>query len=172
MIKNKSQEAEASFTQASDEKTVYEAGFHIVPTVAESKVGEVVERVRAAVEKLGGSIIGEGFPQKVQFAFIIERAVAGKREKYSEGYFGWMKFEAPAAAAKQLEAVLLADRDVLRSIIVRASLEEVAAPKEIFSSNALAGEVIQPKPVVADADAAPVAVSEEELNKTIDSLTA
>ena len=172
MIKNKSQEAEASFTQASGEVSVYEAGFHVVPTVAESKVGEVVERVRAAIEKLGGSIIAEGFPQKVSFTFIIERAVAGKREKYSEGYFGWMKFESPAAAAKQLEDVLLADRDVLRSLIVRTTREEVAAPKEVFSSNALAGEVIQPKPVVAAPDAPQIEVSEDELNKSLDSLTA
>ncbi len=171
MVKQVSQEAEASFTQANgSEKSVYEAGFHIVPTVAEDKLGGVVERLRTEIEKADGSIISEGFPKKIQFAFVIERANAGKREKYSEGYFGWMKFEAPAEAAKKLEAFIALDKDVLRSLIIHALREDISthAVRSVFSSNALAGEVLQNKPVAPEAQQ--IEVSNEEIDKSINFL--
>ncbi len=171
MTKQVSQEAEAPFSQANgEEKSVYEAGFHVVPTVAEDKVGGVVERIRAEIEKAGGSIISEGSPKKIQFTYVIERARAGKREKYAEGYFGWVKFEASSAAVKHLETFLALDNDVLRSLIIHVSREEIVAPvaRSVFSSNALAGEVLQKKPVAPEVQK--VAASNEEIDKTIDSL--
>lgn len=162
---------QSSFTQAiSDEKAIVEAGFHVVPTVPEAEVGTVVERVRSIIEKAGGSIISSEMPKRIPFAYRIERSVAGRREKYTEGYFGWMKFEADTGAAKQIEEALHDVSEILRSLIIRTTRETpVFTPRVVFSSDRLEGRTIA-KPVAAPEKKAEV--SEAELDKSIESLVA
>ncbi len=166
-----SSQEQGSFTQAiSDEKAVLETGFHIVPTVAEAEVGAVVERVRTSVEKVGGSIIAQEMPKRMQLAYRIERPVAGKREKYTESYFGWIKFEAPKGAAKQIEHDLHEMTEILRFIIIHTTREAITfTPRVVFSSDRLEGKTIE-KPAIVAAEEKKAAVSEEELDKSIDSL--
>jgi ribosomal protein S6 len=160
------------FTQASadeaDRAPVYEVGFHIVPTVPEAGVGGVVEKIRKALGS--AEIINEGYPQKMHLAYPIERAEAGKREHYSESWFGWIKF-APAGreAAPALGAALKDMKDILRSLIIETVREDIAqAPRRaVFTSDRLEGEVIK-KPLSELEKAAEV--SEAELDKSIEQL--
>lgn len=166
-----SQEPEGSSSQANpkDTKVVYEVGFHLVPTLAESEVGGAVEKIRAALQASGAEIIKEEFPAKRTLAYVVERAAAGKREKYAESYFGWIKFAVEErGAVPAIEAALRAMQEVLRSLIVETVREEVVIPRRaVFRSDRLEGETIK-KPLVA---AEPhTAVSEEELDKSIDAL--
>src|SRR5690348_14619691 len=120
----KSRSAEAEQTQANvSEKAVYEVGFHVVPTVSEAEAKAVLERIKGALSKTDASVIAEEEPKRMTFAYRIERSVQGKREKYTEGYFGWVKFEADSEAIKPLEEMLRDDREVLRSILVHTTRE-------------------------------------------------
>jgi hypothetical protein len=47
---------------------VYEAGYHVVPTVAEGDVEKVVASIRSVIEKLGGHFIAEGAPSLLKLA--------------------------------------------------------------------------------------------------------
>ncbi len=158
-----------AFTQAkNDELAVYEAGFHVVPTVAEAEAAAVAARLRAYLEKAGAAILTEEAPKKIKFAYRIERAVTGKREKFTEGYFGSLKFEAPRSVAKPFEEILRADKEILRFLLILTQKElPVVAPHAVFASDRLEGETIQ-RP------AAPVEphgeVSEEDLDKSIEAL--
>src|SRR3989344_9524334 len=98
-----------------DDRPVYEVGFHIVPTVSEADIASVVEKVRAPLAE--AEIIKEEFPHKVQFAYVIERAAQGKREKYNEGYFGWIKFAVERESIPALEAALRGIKEVLRYLL-------------------------------------------------------
>jgi len=151
-----------------DEIAVYEAGFHVIPTVAETEVAAVALRIRAYLEKEGAAILAEELPKKIKFAYQIERAVTGKREKYTEGYFGSIKFESPRAVAKQLEEALRADREILRSLLILTERElPVASPHAVFASDRLLGETIQQP---AKSDEPRGEVSEEDLDKSIEAL--
>jgi ribosomal protein S6 len=179
MAKKSQVEATAeTFTQATDaasaaevsKPTVYEVGFHLVPTIAEDGVGAAVENVR----KLIGSdaeFISEGYPQKMQLAYVVERAAQGKREKYAEAWFGWIKFATTRDRIPALEAALNASREVLRSLIIETVREDIAPPKAraVFASDRLEGETIK-KP--KGPEEKPAEVSEAELDKSIDALTA
>jgi ribosomal protein S6 len=151
-----------------DTRLIYEVGYHVVPTVEESKVGDVVEKIRAQLSANKAEVIGEQFPTKMQLAYTIERSTTGKREKYNDAYFGWMKFaveERDGTAA--LEAVLRGTHEVLRYLLVQSSIPEVAAPRRaVFSSNRLEGETIK-KPAAPEEGGV---VSEAELDKSIDAL--
>ncbi|HVZ75679.1 MAG TPA: 30S ribosomal protein S6 [Candidatus Paceibacterota bacterium] len=166
-----SAEASSQAIAPKDTRHIYEVAFHVLPTVEEAKVADVVERVRMQISKMGAEVLNEQFPAKMQLAYTIERANAGKREKYTEGYFGWIKFAVEEREGiPALAEALRADREVLRHLIVETVREDASAPRRaVFSSNRLEGETIK-KPT--SAPEAPAQVSEEDLNKSIDALVA
>ena len=174
----KKSQADEAFTQATEapsgaevstQPIIYEVGFHLVPTIAEDGVGAAVEGVRRLIGD-DAEFISEGYPQKVNLAYVIERATQGKREKYGEAWFGWIKFATTREKIPALEAALVASRDVLRSLIIETVREDIVQPKAraVFSSDRLEGETIK-KPAAPAEKAAPVL--EAELDKSIDALT-
>lgn len=164
-------EAEAEGSSQANEaqaKPVYEVGFHIVPTVAESEIGSVLEKIRALLAKGDAEIIKEEFPAKKTLAYTVERSTTGKREKYTESYFGFIKFAMEREAVPAFTSALRALSEILRFLLIETVREEVVAPRRaVFSSNRLEGETIK-KPAVAPE--ATGEISEEELNKSIDAL--
>ncbi len=165
--------AQAESSQArisADERPVYEVGFHVVPTVGDEGVMAVVEKVRALLSD--AEIISEHAPQKMTLAYTIERSNVGKREKYTEAYFGFIKFALEREAIPAFENALRADRDVLRFLLIETVREEIAtAPRRVvFSSDRLEGETIK-KPT-APTEEKTSEVSEEELDKSLDALVA
>jgi len=162
-------EQDSGLTQAkNDEKTIYEIGFHVIPTVAEADAVLVHERVRNFIESTGGSIIAEELPKRMALSYRIERSRAGKSEKYTESYFGWVKFEADRGSGSVMEKSAQADHDILRFIVIRTVREQIqVAPRAVFVSDRLEGETIG-KPVAAPEKKEEV--SEEDLDKSIESL--
>jgi len=162
-----SQAAPAASTQANDEGAVYEVGFHVLPTVAESEAAAVAARVRALLGD--AEIIKEETPRKITFAYVIERSAAGKREKYTEGYFGFIKFATQPQMIPALQEALRADREILRFIVIETVREDITAPRHaVFSSDRLEGQTLK-KPT--SAPEARTEVSEEELEKSLEALT-
>ncbi|MDE2213121.1 MAG: 30S ribosomal protein S6 [Patescibacteria group bacterium] len=165
-----SQGPEGSFTQANeaDLGAVYEAGFHVVPTLSEAEATSVLGRVREALEKGGGSILAEGAPKRITFSYRIERSIAGKREKYTEGYFTWIKFEASSQIIPALEDMLRSDREIIRFLLIHTVREvPTFAPRAVFASDRLEGETIQKKTTQEKGTGQ---VSEEELEKSLEAL--
>lgn len=161
-------QAPGASTQANSTEPVYELGFHVVPTVGDEGVSAVVESIR---KQLGDAeIISEGFPQKTQLAYQVERAAQGKREKYNESYFGWIKFATERQAIPALEKSLKDAPSVLRSLIIETVREDIVhAPRRaVFISDRLEGQTLH-KPASAPEKAAEV--SQEELDKSIEALT-
>lgn len=154
-----------------DSRPVYEVGFHVVPDVEESKVGSVVEMVRTELAKGKAEIITESFPRKITLAYTVERATTGKREKYKDAYFGFIKFATEREYIPALETLLRDSKEILRYLLVETVREElVAAPRRtVFASDRLEGETLK-KPTAAPEKKADV--SEEELDKSIEALVA
>lgn len=152
-----------------DTRLIYEVGYHVVPTIEEAKVGDTVEKIRAVLAEAKAEVIGEQFPAKITLAYTVERATTGKREKYNEAYFGWIKFAVEDREhIPALEAVLRTTNEILRSLLIQTVRDEVATPRRtIFSSNRLEGETLK-KPTTTPEEAGPV--SQEDLDKSIDAL--
>ncbi len=147
---------------------VYEVGFHIIPTVGEDGVPAALDKIRAALGS--AEIISEGFPQKTPLSYVVERATQGKREKYSEAYFGFIKFATERAQLPPLEIALRAMNEVLRFLIIETTREDLSqAPRRaVFVSDRLEGKTLE-KP--AATKETPAEVSQEELDKSIDAIT-
>src|SRR3989344_1452808 len=147
---------------------VYEIGFHIVPTVGDEGVSAVVESIRAALGD--AEIISEGFPKKITLAYQVEGAAGGKREKYTESYFGHIKFAMQREGLTAFTAAMRAMDPILRFLIIETVREDIAtAPRRaVFTSDRLEGKILE-KPVAAPEKAAEV--SDAELDKSIEALT-
>lgn len=168
-------QADEAFTQATDAAPaaevstlpVYEVSFHIIPSVAEDGVGAVLESVRKAIGDV--EIIAEGFPQRMRLAYTIERATEGKREKFTESYFGWVKFAAERSTMPALQEALRANRTILRYLVIETVREDIAAKpvRAVFTSDRLEGQTLH-KPAAAPEK--PAEVSQEELDKSIEAL--
>jgi ribosomal protein S6 len=167
MVEEPRSQAEHTQAEENDSRHVYEIGFHLVPTVEEGDVSGVADKIRALVGD--AEIIKTEAPRKMTLAYTIERSVQGKREKYTESYFGFIKFAAEPANIPALQAALRAMSEVLRFIVVETVREEaVATRRAVFSSDRLEGQTLK-KPT--SAPEAHAEVSEEELEKSLEALT-
>lgn len=161
-----SQAAPAS-TQANDSRPIYELGYHVVPTVGDEGVSAVVEKIRGTLGD--AEFINDTFPRKISLAYQVERSAQGKREKYTESYFGFIKFAAERETIPALREKLTAMREVLRYLIIETVREDIAsqARRAVFVSDRLEGKTLE-KPVAPKET--PAEVSEEQLDKSIDAL--
>jgi len=157
----------SSQAPAKDPTPVYEVGFHVVPTVGDDGVGAIVEKIRTAIGE--SEFIAEGFPQKMTLAYTIERASQGKREKYNEAYFGWIKFATAREHIPALEAALRNMKEVLRSLIIETVREDltVRQTRAVFTSDRLEGQTLKKVPTEREERGE---VSDEELDKSIEAL--
>jgi ribosomal protein S6 len=166
-----SQTAEVS-SQAniSESRPVYEVGFHVVPTVGDEGIAGVVDSLKKALG--AAEIISEKLPEKMRLAYTVERAETGKREKFDDAYFGFMKFATDREAIPAFETAIRANKNVLRYLLIETVREDIAAAprRAVFASDRLEGETIK-KPVEDVAEKVGE-VSEEELDKSIDALVA
>ncbi len=152
---------------------IYEAGYHIVPTVKEEDVEKVVASIRSEVEKLGGSFITEGAPSLTKLTFPMYRREDEKHVEYDRGYFGWLKFEAGTHAAKELTEALKNNTSIFRSMVFKTVREDTrakikAAPlREVKRTDTIKAA---PRKTPVAEESAPV--SEAELEKALETLTA
>lgn len=166
-----STETSSQANSPKETRPIYEVGFHVVPTVEESAVSGVVEKIRAEIEKGSAEIISEQMPAKMRLAYTIERSSTGKTEKYDEAYFGFIKFATERENIGSLEAMLRSNREILRYLLIETVREDISsAPRRAtFTSDRLEGETIK-KPQAEPEKAGEV--SEEDLDKSIDAIVA
>ena len=149
---------------------VYEAGYHIMSTVKEEDIEKTVARIRAIVEKAGGSFIAEGAPVLMKLAFPMYPSKGGKKDVQDRAYFGWLKFESPVAASEILVEALKNDPEILRSIVFRTVREETRAKmkapqlREVKRADTLKTSARRPEEAAAS-------VSEVDLDKALSEIT-
>ena len=167
-----SSESDAGSTQATpkDTKLVYEVGFHLVPALSEGDAAALAGKIRAAIEKMGAAIFASEEPKRFKLAYRIERSEGGKRGKYTESWFGWMKFDGEEelrAEMPELKKQLTGQADILRYLLIETVRETAAPARAVFTSDRLSGSTIQaPK----RSEEKGGEVSEAELEKGIESL--
>jgi ribosomal protein S6 len=150
---------------------VYEAGYHIVPTVAEGDVEKVVAGIRSEIEKFGGNFISEGAPNLIKLAFSMDKREGERLIGYDRGYFGWIKFEASTDSAAALTTALNSNPAILRSMVFKTLREDTRAKfKAPQLREVKRTETIKAAPRKAEG-AEKEEVSEVDLEKALETLT-
>lgn len=150
---------------------IYEIGYHIIPTVKEEDVEKVVAEIRGLVEKANGSFIAEGAPALTKLAYPMPAMEGDKHTEHDRGYFGWIKFEAPVGSAYMVNEALKRKSDILRHMVFQTVREDTRAKMKAPTLREVKRtDTIKPAPRRAEETSVPV--SEEDLEKAIQDITA
>jgi ribosomal protein S6 len=146
---------------------VYEIGFHILPTLGEEKALEFFSNVRSFIENKGGVIISSETPKFKVLSYVMSKDIGGRKVRFKEAYFSWIKFECEASLAQELDKFAKNSEDILRYLIIKTIKgNTMTAPKIPVWKKKDSTE--DSSSTVNDGQPSPSSVSEEELNKAID----
>ncbi len=152
---------------------VYEISFIFDNRLDESAALEKSNALKQSIATLGGSFISEEAPYMRELAYEMTRVVNNVNVRFSEGYFGWIKFELAEDKVKDFEAGIKLDQEVVRYLVVKtvrdntvftkrapvvkidslASNEDdvnIDTTKDIAVEDGLVPEILVPEAVVAE----------------------
>lgn len=154
--------------QEAGDLRVYEVGFHFIPKVAEADMPAEVEKIKKVLSNHGASVIAEETPRMIQLSYPMSRAESGKRDRYNQAWFGWIKFEVAPSEAKAIEEEVGRMATVLRMILI-STVRESTRTGKLFVSERPMGEAIR-KPEMHKGEGKKL--SEAEIETAVDSLVA
>ena len=147
---------------------VYEVAYLVSPIMPEEKVGEVVSRIKAVLEKQSAFVLSEEFPRLKQLAYTLVKSLGGKNEKYTSAFFGWIKFDGSILKLNEVSAALEHDGDIVRFLIVKTDRE-----RKVFVRAPLWRRDTPKRDAVVKHEEKKVpSMTEAELDKTIEELIA
>lgn len=157
---------------------VYEIGVQIIPTLGDEGATNRYNELKARVVELGGEILQEGAPERIDLAYPMHQIRDNKKVFYNEAYFAWYKFELDATLIKTLEQELAKNLTIVRSLVFKTVRQNTYIPRKTPRRRSHArsdeGEAADLPPVIADE---PVVEEEAEieapsiLDKKLDELT-
>jgi ribosomal protein S6 len=145
-----------------NEEQVYEVGFHIVPTVDEGRLQEVLGKIKEYLVEKSAKVISEDFPKLRPLAFNIAKEAQGNSQKYNKAYFGSLKFEVSNEAIPEINKAMKNDPEVLRFLIVKTVKENVVFYSKNQEATREEGSDKEVKPVKE--------MSTEDIDKSIEEL--
>lgn len=148
--------------------TLYELSYHITDRIPEDAAGAVVDAIRKALHKAGGTPVSEGTIERMTLAYPIIRMEASKNVTYRESYFGWMRFRlADAAEVAAIAKHVKSTKDVVRHLLVELPEDAVTQKLRRAQSEDKAPENAEDAPAP---EKAPSKASQADIDKEIDSL--
>lgn len=125
-----SKEQQIDQTEQETDSKVYELGFHFVPTIAEDDVAVQFSHLKSMIEKRGGEFISEDFPKMIPLAYEISKTVKAQKKRYTDAYFGWVKFSLTADQIGDLEKEVKAFEPILRYLVISTVKESTLLEKK------------------------------------------
>ncbi len=107
----------------SEENRTYELGYVLVPTIPEAEVVAQVTELKNALAAVEGTVLSEGEAEFIDLAYTIEKNVKSKKMKWSQGYFGWIKFTAAPDALETLKKTLDGNLELMRYLLIKTDAE-------------------------------------------------
>ncbi len=101
---------------------LYELGFLLDPAVPEDAVAAEMTKITQLVEARGGKIEIAGTPILRALAYTVEIAKAGKRYKYNQAHFAWLKFHLVPGEIEALNTEIAKFPGVIRHLLVHGTM--------------------------------------------------
>ena len=108
---------------------VYKISFILDNRLDEGAALEKGNALKQSIAALEGSFISEEAPYLRELAYEMTRVQNNANVRFSQGYFGWIKFEMDAEKVKAFEAPLKRDEQIIRFIIVNTVRENTVFTK-------------------------------------------
>lgn len=147
---------------------IYELGYNLVPTIEEVDVPIQYGNLKELISSFGGMVISDDMPKMIPLAYPMVKVVANVRNKYTNAYFGWIKFTMDTDKVLELKKKLDLDPKIIRFIILKTVKENTIAAKRFVRSD------MHRRPMMkkSDENETAVPINKEEIDKEIDALIA
>ncbi len=174
-------------SNTNDQKVkVYEIGYVLVSSIPQEKVAAEAASLKEIITKAGASIVAEENPELTPLAYTMVKKIHGANHRFTEGYFGWVKFEVATDAIESVKKHFDTAENILRYLLIVTVKENTYLGKRALATAMVgreAGMITPDKAVegVADATATATidaagdsivveAASSEEVDKSIDAI--
>ncbi len=115
----------------SDEKKIYEISFIFDNRLTEEKALDKAESLKKDIASFEGSFISEETPYMRELSYEMIRVVNNVNTRFTEGYFGWIKFEIAPSFIEEINKRLKLDEEIIRFLIVKTTKEDNIFTKDI-----------------------------------------
>ncbi len=144
--------------------SVYEVGYIMVPTIAEEGLGEDVTLFKDILLEKGAIFIADEYPKLIELAYEMTRSINNKKQKFSYGYFGWVKFECTTTQAKVIKDLLDKNEKLVRYLMIKTVRENTMSVKRAY------GKQDGSKRRMVQKTKEETPINEETIDKEIDAL--
>lgn len=122
------------------ESRVYEVSYWLVPTIQEESLSSHADRLKAVVTGAGAEIISEEAPYLRELAYEMTRVINNENKRFTDGYFGWIKFESTPEVSVVIKNAFANDTTIIRSIVVKTVRENTVYTKRPVKKEAVKEE--------------------------------
>lgn len=167
-------------TKRSDsESKVYEIGYVLVPSLPAGKVKETVASFRDLLAKHSAAILDQEEPVLIPLAYEMDKSSGGgAHQRFTEGYFGWIKFECPSSSIEEVRKAFEVDPSMLRTMAISTVREKTYLGKRAKSEARMGDMPVKagveaPAAPETPAAAAPIPLSPADIaqvDKSIDEM--
>ena len=161
------QDMELEVNKGEGDKRVYELGFLFVPTMAEENVPAEYAALKDLISSFGGEMISDEMPRMIPLAYSMLKVVSNVRNKFNNGYFGWVKFYMDGEKVLELKKKLDFDPNIIRFLILKTVKENTMAAKKFVGRDSAYRKNAKKE---EGEEAAPMNI--EEVDKEIDAMVA
>lgn len=114
--------------------SIYEVGYIMVPTISEENLGGEVTLFKDALSENGVTFISDEYPKMIELAYEMSRSIMNKKQKFSYGYFGWVKFECTTEQARIIKDWLDKNEKLVRYLFIKTVRESTMSSKRPYGS--------------------------------------
>lgn len=118
-------------TEMLNEKEIYEISFIFDNRLTEEKANEKLSSLKENIASLNGSFISEETPYLRELSYEMIRVVNNVNVRFSEGYFGWVKFELLPRDISEINKKLSLDEEIVRFLTVKADKDYDVFTKDL-----------------------------------------
>ncbi len=149
---------------------IYEVGYLFVPTISEEELPVNYGNLKELISSYGGQIITDEMPKMINLAYSMLKVIANIRNKFTTGYFGWVKFEMNSQQVLELKKKLDLSPNIIRFLIIKTVKENTIATKRFVYRNSIHRKVSVKNGEETSAEN--TEIDKEELDKEIDAMVA
>lgn len=112
-----------------DEKTVYEIGMLLMPTLGDEAAVESFSSLKKFILSLDGQEVAEGAPERIDLAYTMTKVIENKNIRFNEAYFCWYKFFLAAEDIAKVKEHLTKHAHIIRHLIFKTVEENTFIPR-------------------------------------------
>lgn len=152
------------------EPRVYEVGYLLVPTLAEEEIPAVYGNLKELIVSLGGQMISDEMPAMINLAYPMIKSISNTNNKFTNGYFGWVKFFLDPEKTLDLKKKLDLDNNFLRFLIIKTVKENTVSSKRFMQKEGFRRRSVKENKEENKEEIVPI--NKEEIDKEIDAMVA